>query len=293
MSALVTHKTHSLQNTIRANIKRFDVCALLKVLDEMGCHMNDLFFESNTELSSQTSFCESIDFFDDRWPKAKIVVNFGLLSINSPLPSYFRKKMDDGVIDAFLFTRFVHFFDHHIIKKFLETRLTESIGEWNWKFHQKQYLKLLTLNTTSTLWYLFQICFPELSVQVIKSPKIIDIGGTSTTLGKAFLGKDAFLGKKEEQLIPSFKIMLTSEETHTDTEIRWPVEVKLRLQNLIHTVLERTDIHFRIVLIIKETREIALLSSSTQLGYCRSGKSKDPLKIFLFSGYPQDLMTIV
>jgi hypothetical protein len=74
-------------------------------------------------------------------------------------------------------------------------------------------------------------------------------------------------------------------------QVPWPLEAKKRLKNVINALLERTSIHFRVALIIKNPD--SSWSSSKRhfgyLGYCRIGKSKGPLRLLLFSGYAKDL----
>lgn len=160
----------------------------------------------------------------------------------------------------------------------------------SWQATKGHYLKLLDLNSTSTLWHLFQACFPELKVEVLKAPKVFKKNSSSVMLGKTLLGIESFLGKKIVQTIPSFKIMLIGEETNTDLMVPWPIEINERLRRMIFSILQRTHIHFRLIYIQKEGIEPARLKTSTQLGYCRLGESLEPLKILLFSGYSKDLI---
>lgn len=281
---------NTLQEQIAKNVKRFDVCSLLKLLYEMNYHKNDIYFESHTDCSSRSSLCEKI-IFSESHPKVRLILNLGLLSGNSPLPNFFKKKMDTGAIDATLFTQYLHFFDHHLISNLLAMSMPDinNVFFSNWQETKNHYLKLLDLNSTSTLWHLFQACFPELKVEVLKAPKVFKKTSSSVMLGKTRLGIESFLGKKMVQTMPSFKIMLTGEETNTDLMIPWPIEIKSRLKRMIFTILQRTHIHFRIIFIQKEGIDQARLNKSTQLGYCMLGKSSNFLKILLFSGYSKNL----
>lgn len=272
------------------NIKRFDICSLLKLLKEMGYRPNDLYFESYYDLSSPTSICHEITFADD-FPKVKIVLNVGLLAANSSLPNLFRKKMDSNSIDPILFQRFLSFFDHHTIKNLLSMSMPDvnEIFFSDWKETKGHYLKLLDLNSTTTLWHLFQACFPELVVNVTKAPRLFKQNSSSTMLGKTRLGIGSFLGRKIIQTIPSFKITLISEETHTESHTSWSQEIKERLKKMVFNILQRTHIHLKVIFILRNKKEIAHLSHDTQLGYCMLGESNQSLKMLLFSGYSKDL----
>lgn len=279
-----------IQNKIKQHVKRFDLCSLLKLLQEVGYKEEDIYFQSHSDLSSRAGLCEDI-FFSENQPRVTLILNIGLLSANSPLPSYFRKKMDAGTIDPVLFTRYLSYFDHHLIKNLLAMSMPETNGIFfrDWTETQGHYLTLLDLNSTSTLWHLFQICFPELIVKAEKSPRLFQEKSSSNTLGKTRLGVDTFLGKKIEQAIPSFKFTLTGEHTLTDQLVPWPLEVKHRLKNVIFPLLSRTSIHFRVILCIKKNGEIARLSPHSHMGYCRMGENKHPLKLLLFSGDSRNL----
>lgn len=279
----------SITENIAQNIRRFDICSLLKLLKELGYQTEDLYFESHDDLSVRSSLCEAI-YFSQSWPKVRIVLNLGLLSANSPLPNFFRRKMDSGSIDAALFTKYLGFFNHHAIKNLLlmSTPDINDIFFTNWQQTKSHYLKLLDLNSSSTLWHLFQICFPELVVQVIKAPRVFKQNSSSTMLGKTRLGVNSFLGKKITQKIPSFKILLTTDEPMANTHRSWPIEIKQRLKKMVFAFLQRTEIHFRVVFILKNNREMAHLAKSTQLGYCMLGEGKEDLKMLLFSGYSKE-----
>ena len=280
----------TLQEQIAQNINRFDVCSLLKLLKEMGYKLDEIYFESSGDLSSRSSLCREI-IFSSETPKVRLILNLGLLSANSPLPNFFRKKMDSGSINSVAFTKFLSFFDHHILKNLL-LMSTPDVHDYffsNWQETKSHYLKLLDLNSTSTLWHLLQTCFPELSVKILKSPQIFKQKSSSITLGHTRLGRDSFLGKKMIQTIPSFKFCLIGEDTHTSLNIPWPMEIKQRLKKMVFSFLQRTDIHFRVIFILKNNQERATLSPQTALGYCMLGKGKEDLKLLLFSGYPQNL----
>ena len=209
---------NTIQQRIAKDIKRFDVCSLLKLLREIGYQSTDIYFESHSDLSSRSSLCEDI-FFSENAPKVRIILNLGLLSGNSPLPNFFRKKMDSGSIDPILFTKYLNFFDHHIINNLLLMSMPDinNVFFSSWQSTKSHYLKLLDLNSTSTLWHLFQACFPELTVKVIKAPRVFRQNSSSIVIGTTRLGVESFLGKKIVQTIPSFKIILIGDETNTRT----------------------------------------------------------------------------
>ena len=284
-----------IQCLISRKIKHFDICSLIRLLEEIGYTMKDIYFQSNPDLASRSTLCEAISFSEIFYPKVTIILNLGLLSVSSPLPSLFKKKMDSGEIDPIRFTRFLSFFDHHLIRNFLEMSLSESNIHFfsSWKETQIQYLKLLALNSISTVWFIMQICFPELFVQVIKSPRIVRLGKASMTLGHSTLGRQSFLGKDVEYSSTSFKVTLTTDEAKTELVTPWPIEIKKRLREIIFPLLEKTDIHLSLILVIRGNKGLMQLSAESHLGYGRIGESDQPLTLQLYSGYPRSTIIII
>ena len=283
----------ALKQKIAENIKRFDICSLLKLLQEMGYQSQNIYYESCADTSSKSSICEEIIFSEPN-PTVLIKVNLGLLSGNSPLPDFFRKKMDSGSIDPILFTTYIHFFDHNVVKNLIQMSMPDlnDVFFSSWKTTEIHYMKLLDLNSTSTLWHLFQMTFPELLVKVIKAPRIFRQNSSSVILGTTRLGFDSFLGKKIVQTTSSFKCLLIGEETSTDLQVPWPLEIKNRLKNKITVFLQRTYIHFSIVFILRNHSERAHLSKRTQLGYCMMGQNDKPLNFVVFSGFAKEMSCI-
>lgn len=278
----------NLEQRVREKIRAFDPPSLLKLLNRLGYKASDIYFESNPNLSSAISLFESIQFFDQLFPKIIIVVNLGLLTGHSPLPTFFRKKMEHGVIDPILFTRFLGFFDHFSISTLFSMSIPEENGWFfsDWKQTLSQYLHLLALNSTSTLWHLFQLCFPELKVEVTKFARILQLQSSSITLGQTTLGKESFLGRNKSITISSIKVVLTSEEMDTSLGTPWAKEIKKRLQELIFPSLQKINVYLQVLLVVKNCKDVITLSSQPLLGFRSLGQGTTPLKLLLFSGHP-------
>lgn len=279
-----------IQEKIRKKIRYFDAPSLLKLLRSLGYETKDFYFKSNPSLASSPSLFEDIIFSEEDYPKVTIIVNLGLLTGNSPLPSYFRKKMDDGDVDPILLTRFLSFFDHHIIMTTLGMSLPTNDGWFfsHWNATLIQYLNLLALNSTSTLWHLLQLCFPELKVEVYKFARVLRMLSSSMILGSTLLGQDSFLGKSQKLTVSGFKIILTSEEMDNEMSIPWPVEIKKRLREMVFPLIHRINIYTKVILVVKNCKDIVRLSSNSHLGYRSLGVNKGALKLLLFSGYPKE-----
>ena len=215
-----------------------------------------------------------------------LVINLGLLSSNSPLPTLFWKKMDEGSIHAPQFLRYLSFFDHYMIKTFLSMGMAEENSYFfpNWKETLCQYLNLLALNSSSTLQHLFQLCFPEFQVKVLKHPRVVSFQSSSIVLGVTLLGKDSFFERNEKYTISTLKIVLSTDET---TSTSWPLEIKLRIKKWLFPIIERVNTHLSLIFIDKNGKNSVHLSPTSHLGYSSLGESQEPLQLLLFSGYPK------
>jgi hypothetical protein len=279
--------TQTTQERIKENIQRFDIYALLKLLESLGYKAADIYFQSNPSLSSSSSICHDISFFEKEYPRIILTLNMGFFSNQSSLPSFFRKKMDEGSIDPVSFSKYLGFFDHYIIKTFLSMSMPEDNGWFfsDWKETIRHYLKFLALNSVSTLALLFQLCFPELRVAVMKFPRVISLQSSSITLGTTLLGKDSFLQKKKQLTISSLRVLLTTEEHLTELSVPWAFEIKKRMADLIFPLLEKINIYLQVDLIVEKVKESAHLSKTTHLGYCSIGIGSKPVKFTIFSDY--------
>ncbi len=200
--------------------------------------------------------------------------------------------MDEGSIDPVSFTKFLGFFDHYMIRTFLGVSVPEDNGWFfsDWKETVREYLKLLALNSMSTLALLFQLCFPELKVEVMKFPRMISLQSSSIKLGSTFLGKNSFLEKNERLTVSSLKVLLTTEELVTDFSIPWAFEIKKRMAKLIFPLLERVNVYLEVNLIVTNVKYAAHLSPMSHLGYCCMGTHSKPLQFSIFSGHPKDFI---
>ena len=278
------------QERIKEQIERFDIFALFKLLESLGYKATDIYFQSNPSWSSASSICHDIIFLEKNYPKIILVLNIGLFSNQSSLPSLFRKKMDEGSIDAVSFSKYIGFFDHYLIKVFLGVSMPEGNGWFfaDWNQTLRQYLTLLALNSVSTVTLLFQLCFPELKVTVVKFPRVISLQSSSFILGKISLGKDSFLQKNERLTISSLKVVLRGDEQTTELGVHWVLEIKKRLKALIFPLMDRVNVYLIVDLILENLREAASLSKSSYLSYSSLGISARPLRHRIFAGYPKD-----
>jgi hypothetical protein len=280
----------TMQERIKEQIQQFDIFALMKLLDRLGYKASDIYFQSNSSLSSATSICHDILFIEKEYPRIVLTLNIGFFSNQSPLPSLFRKKMDEGSIDPVAFSKYLGFFDHYLMKVFLGVSMPEDHGWFftDWKETLRQYLKLLALNSVSTLSLLFQLCFPELKVKVVKYRRMVSLQSSSIVLGTTLLGKESYLQKNEQLAVSGLKVVLTGEDQTTELNSPWPFEILERLRKLVFPLMDRVNVYLQVNLILENARETAHLSKDSYLSYCSLGHSSGPIQFKIFSGYPKD-----
>lgn len=280
----------NLQQKIQKKIKDFDLYSLIKLLESAGYSHKDMYFESNLNQVSYSSLCESITFFKET-PQVRITLNMGLLGSASPLPSFFRKYIDSEEVNEEALIRFLNFFNHHLIHLFISTLVPEDNDQLfsSWKETQADYLSLLGVESISTLWFLIKICFPDLVIEVVKNPQVIQLNASSFILGKDGLGAHSYLGKRFNQTLSSFKVIFNTEEDFSELGVPWPIEINRRLVEWIFPLIKKSDLHLSIVLVIKHKYNYMQLGAKTYVGFDRLWKSSQPLQLLLFYGVIKDL----
>ncbi|HEY5260459.1 MAG TPA: hypothetical protein VIJ46_07405, partial [Rhabdochlamydiaceae bacterium] len=162
-----------LRKKLEANIKRFDLCPLLKLLRSLDYSRDDIYFVSNSNQVSHASLCEAIHFSHD-CSQITLVLNMGLFSSGGSLPSYMQQFIDTEDVKEEPFLRFINFFNHHLMDTFLQMTMPDLNDDFflDWKETQMQYLSLLGFESISSLWFLIKICFPDLVIEVQKNPQV-------------------------------------------------------------------------------------------------------------------------
>jgi hypothetical protein len=274
---------------LKATIRQFDLCALLKVLKTLGYEREDLYFVSNNIQVSHASLCEEIHFSTEG--QVTIVLNMGLLSASGSLPSYIQQFLDTEEISADLFTRYINFFNHHLIDVFLQMTMPDLNDDFflDWKETQLHYLSLLGFESISSLWFLIRICFPDLVIEVSKNPQMLNLHTSSLVFGRDTLGPNSFIGDKYKQMLSSYKVTITTDDEISELGTPWPIEIQKRLKELLFPVLRKTDLHLSMVLKINNNSNYLTLGPKSFLGYERLWKSSHPLQLLIFYGHIKNL----
>lgn len=278
----------NLEIKIKKRIHEFDPISLVRILEYMGYSQEDIRFKSNFSSASQKALIEDIEYYKSPEKQVIIIFNFGLLSAQSLLPSYFFKQVDSNNIDPQAFIDFIGFFDHHLIRNYLLNlypEINKSLIS-DWEQTKSRYLRMLDFKSCSTLHFLFQLVFPELEVNAEKRILKRLLETTFPRLGSSRLGDDAVFGKEITIPVPGVCVTLTAEDELTYTGQPWAKETGLRLDSLVFPLLRQVGIDIEIILVIRSQKSWAKLHEGSYLGYDKiRGGDLQYRRIKIFRGH--------
>lgn len=275
------------EKNITARIHEFDLLALLRLLEKIGYPFESIRFRSHSSICSQAGLIKSISFRDS--PRREVVVsmNVGLLSAQSPLPSYFRKRLDVDQRSARNFEMFCSFFDHLLLLNYicnlypeLNTKLYPS-----WQENLQRYLHIIDLKSSSALHWLFQLVFPEVHVSVKQTVMASRLKTVPLLLGSTQIGCEATFGSHTHVPVSGRTVTLVTDNELNNTGVPWPKEARQRLNELLFPVLRPTGVHLHVELMLQDQKRWVKLMPQTFLGYdrLRNGTSSFR-KVTIFNG---------
>jgi hypothetical protein len=277
-----------LEREIASRIREFDVLALLRLLQALGFEPQEIQFASHHSTTSQVGLIHDIEFLHEPVRLVRIILNMGLLSSQSPLPSYFMKKMDTGEVDTRSFVDFIGYFDHLSLQGYLEQIYPETNRHLfpDWPRTKRRYLHLLNLRSCVTLHWLFQSVFPELGLSVERVSLPRGVKTTPLRLGEVTLGSDAVFGKKTSIPVLGRRVTLLTDAELTDSGQPWPAEIKRRLEEIILPILAAVGMDLEVLLVVQAQKSWAKLQEESYLGYDKLQGGQDlHRRIKVFSGY--------
>ena len=279
--------TNEIKLKIKKKIHKFDLISLLKLLFYYGYKQNEILFRSNMSTCSQPGIIYDIKFIESPDWSIEIAVNIGLLSAQSPLPSYFQKSLDEKGGNQQEFEDFIGYFDNFLIWNYVLNLYPELNKKYykDWNKNIRTYLQLLDLKSTSTLFWLFQLVFPELKTQVKKITMQRGLIVAPIIMGKSVLGSDAVFGQKTGAPVYGLEVTLFSEDEIANAGVPWPKEIRNRLKDQVFPLLKPEDVNLEICLVIRSQKRWLQFSEESYLGYDRMKGGKDQLrKIRIFKG---------
>ncbi len=276
------------ERNIRKRLHDFDLISLLRLLKFKNYSLEEIRFKGHISTASQAGLFHDIEFYTTPTREVVITMNLGLLSAQSPLPSYFLKKIDYDILAGNAFADFIAFFDHQLIKNYIYNIYPE-INKFffpSWTLTKRRYLHLLNFKSSSNLHFLFQNIFPEINVEVQKALQRKVMQTKPIRLGKSLLGEDAIFGSKTTAWIHGCIITLYCEDETTENQVPWPKEIKSRLTELVFPILGHFDIDLQIDIVMKSRKRWARLHNDTYLGYDRiRSKQASYRRIRIFKGH--------
>ncbi len=278
----------ALKGRISKQIHRFDFISLLRLLHTMGYRQDQIVFRSCQRLSSQPCLLESIKFRDTPEPKVIVTVNLGLLSAQTPLPTYFLKQMDQGFIDPDSFADFLSFFDRHLLQRFILSLYPEINPELfpDWTLARRQFAGMLNLRSCTILHWLFSVVFPELAVSVEKAVLSRSLETKDIVLGRSCLDGRSVFGKRAHQPVHGLRVVLTSEDERTGMGVPWPREIRGRMEAIVFPLLKSVGIDLEVFLVIRSQTSWARLHAESFLGYDRiKGGARQQRRVPIYRGH--------
>ena len=280
-------RDRELEKEIEKKIFKFDVQPLLYLLNKLGYTEDNIMFKSAYSTCSQPSLLAGIQFIEKPKPEVVIYVNWGILSPQTPLPSYIFKTIGDSFGGSKSFIDFVNFFDHHLFKSFIAASYPETydISGVSWEDLKRSFLKLTGIKSVSSLHWLFQKIYPELDVNVKKTILKQDAYNDGLRLGYCKLGDPHSLGRSTSLPVNAFTITLYADGAYDYCMVPWPVEALKRFDRDVRQFLSNLNVNMELFLIIREQNTMARLSLESYLGYDKiRGDHLNKRRIKIFRG---------
>ncbi len=280
--------TLRIQKKISGRIHDFDLISLVRVLCHIGYAMEEIIFESDNSLCSQAGLIQQVRFLKDPTKQVIISLNMGLLSAQSPLPSYFQKNIDKSLMDVTAFYEFIGYFDHILMFQFLKSVYPELNlnPAFDLQSLKETTLGMLDIKCLTTLDWLFRLVFPELEVRVEKGLVLRQVTMVPLILGKAVLGENSVFGDQTKIMVSGRNVTLFSMDELSDLGKPWPKEIKERLKSHIFPILRNMGVDLQVSLVIESQKQWARLHTDTYLGYDKiTGGTEQYKRIRIFKGH--------
>ncbi len=229
---------------------RFELAAILKALLARGFSPEQIHFEGMTELDHARGPLVSSLCVKSKPKLAVIKLNAGLLSPNSPLPSYFR-DFAARLLDPDPFLKFIGFWDSVLLRNHA-CCATPRFGDPHQALGQS-YLPRLNLEASSCLHWMFRSAFPELSVEIRRKRFQMNRSAVRARVGDPLDGR-AVLGGQYRERQEGFRVRLYVEQQRSDGVCEWEREARRRLQCLLAPQLSRLRVPLAVTLFLRAHR---------------------------------------
>jgi hypothetical protein len=280
-----------LEQRIRERIRSFDIPALLDVLDASGYGDAEIEYRSHRTTLHQSHLVHDIQFLHQPKKRVIITVNVGLLSAQSPLPSFMMRTMDQ--LDHDRLERFVGYFDHLLLEECfagLYPERNEALLP-GWEGSAWDRLRLLRPTCESTLHWLFCKAFPEAELSVRREVRRQKVASRELRLGASSLGEGDSMGGFASIPTGGVEVRIHCNEPLSASGVPWAVEAQRRFEQALAPLLSETVLMLTVILILREKEGFLRIERSSHLGYDplhgddpRQDASPPQQVVLLFSG---------
>jgi len=282
----------ALEKKINERLHHFDILSLLRLLIDMGYRPDEIRFKGLNSICSQSRLIEGVRFYDDPVESVEITLCIGLLGAQSPLPAYFRRKMESEISSSNAFVDFIGYFDHLLIRDYI-CNIYPEINRFflsPQELTMQNYLHILDLRSSSVLHILFSRVFPEAGIELEKVLLNRGIKADPVRLGESRLGGDCVFGRKTAIPVFGRRIVLHCEDEMTDTQVPWPEEIRNRLKRLLFPLLAPLGMEMEIDLVLRSRKRWVRLHPDTYIGY-DTIKSNNPghRRVSIFKGQVKEV----
>jgi hypothetical protein len=264
-----------LERKVAERAREFSLPALLDVLHFLGYRSDQIELRSHLSQVRASSLIHSVEFLPgeglDRHARearqVRVTVNLGLLSAQSPLPSYFLKIAER--LEGEPLVDFLGYFDHHLLKRramgLYPERDRTVFADWGES--QTELLQLIGVTSPSSLHFLCERIFPELQVKVERFTAEKPLKAQGAVLGHATLGEGCAFGASTTVPVGGIRITLYSEETLSPTGIPWPTEAARRLHSRLFSILGKSELFLTVRLFMLDQESYLQMLEERFLGY--------------------------
>lgn len=239
-----------LRTRIRTQPGAFELPALLSALQLLGYPLDRIRLMSQRSLLSASGLVHAVKFPEQPQHPVEIYVNFGLLSADGPLPSYFSRLFQAPEIDGELLLQFLHAFDHELLFRHVQG-LAPTHAPRLVPLHDALMglvMPMLRPSSPATLEWVLRKVFPELVVQLKRQRGARLVRGEAVTLGHSTLSGGDTLGGRWTGHTSCLSVRLTAPEVICLDGRLWQEVVQDRLHHWVMPLLSQTETMLELVL---------------------------------------------
>lgn len=273
------------EQRIRERIRSFDIPALLDVLAASGYGDAEIEYRSHRTTVRQSHLVHDIQFIHQPMKRVVITVNVGLLSAQSPLPSFLMRTMDQ--LDHERLERFIGFFDHLLLQGCFAGLFPERDEALppGWGGAALDRLRLLRPTCPSTLHWLFRNAFPEAELSVRRDVRHQRVLTREMRLGASALGEGGSMGGFASIPTGGVEVKIHCDEPFSASGVPWAVEAHRRFEMALAPLLSETVLMLTVVLVLREREGFLRTERDSHLGYDPlHGVPSQSQRVLLFSG---------